>query len=546
MLSFDASFFHNLSLGIWRSDVVAFLLVVFLVRLFLKSRSRIRSTQLHGPKSNNVLFGVLPQVSPMSGGMDNYFKRAIADYGTVFNLPSGFGRQDLVVCDAKAISHILSRDTFTYYRPAFARVLTDILFGQGIFSFENDGHRRLRKALTPAFSNAAIRSYIETFNDNSFKMKAAWDSIIDAVAGGSATIEVQQWMNNLALENLGRTGFSHHFGALEGKRPELIDAFDSFQSPGNMGFASKMVFLLSTNFPVLLNLPTKHTKMMRRVRYAMKGIADDVLEKAKAELETNAAGEKITDKSIVGLLVKAESTSGNLSMTSEEVLAQMNSLFFAGYETTSITLTWALIELCRNPQVQEKLRQEVNTKLQGADPTWEEITLGLPYLDAVTQETLRVHGPVHNIRREAFEDDVLPLSKPVQTTSGTSTSEIIVAKGQGIHIPTTCINTSEDLWGPDAAEYKPERWLGELSPGAQAIQGHHHVLSFGEGQRFCLGRHFALANFKSALVNLVRHYSFELPNGKDTIIGKHFGAINRPKVEGEKGPRVPLLIRRVD
>jgi cytochrome P450 len=65
-----------------------------------------------------------------------------------------------------------------------------------------------------------------------------------------------------------------------------------------------------------------------------------------------------------------------------------------------------LIELCRHPEVQEKLREEVNQL--GGDPTWEQITLGLPYLDAVTQEVLRMHMPVDNILREVNHLPGLP------------------------------------------------------------------------------------------------------------------------------------------
>ena len=75
-------------------------------------------------------------------------------------------------------------------------------------------------------------------------------------------------------------------------------------------------------------------------------------------------------------------------------------------------------------------------------------------------------------------------------------SEIVIAKGESIHIPIGYINMSEELWGPDVRELNPERWLKDLTPGVQAIQGHHHLMSFSDGPRFCLGRHFALANFK--------------------------------------------------
>ena len=65
-------------------------------------------------------------------------------------------------------------------------------------------------------------------------------------------------------------------------------------------------------------------------------------------------------------------------------------MVIAGYETTSIALTWALIELSRNQDIQSKLRAEL-AEVGDADLTWEDLTTHLPYLDAVVNETLRIH-----------------------------------------------------------------------------------------------------------------------------------------------------------
>ena len=65
-------------------------------------------------------------------------------------------------------------------------------------------------------------------------------------------------------------------------------------------------------------------------------------------------------------------------------------------------------------------------------------------------------------------------------------------------MPIGYMNTSTALWGADAREFRPERWLDAdgIPRGAQAIQGHRHLLTFVDGQRMCLGRGFALAEFK--------------------------------------------------
>ncbi|RXW15842.1 hypothetical protein EST38_g10012 [Candolleomyces aberdarensis] len=461
------------------SDIVAILLFIFVVRLIKNSRSRVHTTKLQGPPGDNFFVGLFPAISGVNEPLKAFEKWA-KQYGTVFSVPMGFGRQDVMIWDIKAVAHILAQDTFVYEQPNFTRVLLDNMAGRGIFSVENDDHLR--------------------------------------------------------LENLGISGFGHHFGALSSPdtniKPKIMEVFESFESPQKSRLISRVFFFLGPMFPILLNLPTQNTLIMRNIKYSMKKIADDLLERTKREMMMDAGDEKAggSDKSIIGLLIKAESSLGGLTMTPGEVLAQ-----------------WALIKLSRHSEVQEKLREELNQL--GGDPTWEQITLGLPYLDAVTQEVLRMHTPVDNLLRETQQDDVVPLSKPIHTSTGELVSELVIAKGQGLHIPLVLINNSKEIWGPDFKEFKPERWLDPdttLMSDAKAIQGHHHIMSFSDGPKFCLGRHFALANFKTSLANLVRRYTFEMPNGKDTVIERHLCIIPRPKLAGEKGPNVPLRAQRID
>ena len=164
-------------------------------------------------------------------------------------------------------------------------------------------------------------------------------------------------------------------------------------------------------------------------------------------------------------------------------------------------MTWALIELCKHPEKQEILRKEL-ARFQGSDPTWDELWSGLPYLNGVVQETLRLHPPLAGIVRVASEDDVIPLTSPITAATGETVSYITIAKGTTVNCSVAYINQAEELWGPDGKEFKPERWLvnenGEdgVGEGAKTIQGYQHILTFSDGPRLCIGKNFALGNFK--------------------------------------------------
>ena len=104
-------------------------------------------------------------------------------------------------------------------------------------------------------------------------------------------------------------------------------------------------------------------------------------------------------------------------------------------------------------------------------------------------------GPV-----QAIEDDVIPLSEPVRTKSGELVDSLTIAKDTLVTVSTESMNHSAAMWGEDAKIFRPSRWLEDGQPGipakAKEIQGHRHLLTFGDGPRACLGKNFAVAEFK--------------------------------------------------
>ncbi len=92
------------------------------------------------------------------------------------------------------------------------------------------------------------------------------------------------------------------------------------------------------------------------------------------------------------------------------------SFLVAGHETTSNSTMWCLFALTQAPYVQRKLRDELMSV--GTDtPTMDEL-MALPYLDAVTRETLRLHSPVPITARVATKDDVIPVNTPYTDRNG--------------------------------------------------------------------------------------------------------------------------------
>ncbi|KAG2364259.1 cytochrome P450 [Suillus spraguei] len=507
-------------------------------------RWRLKTTQLRGPPRTSFIYGVSHDLSS-SQDYAAMYERWATEYGVAYMIPSVLGQSRIVLCDPRAIAHFYARDTWTYVQMPLTTVIREALIGRGLLWAEGEAHRRQRKALTPAFSNAAIRKLTSVFYDSAYKVKGAWDVVIESSKDSDAVIEVQNWMNHVSLDTVGIAGFSHDFGSLDGKRSSVTEVFGSFNNNQQASAVNQTLFLLASAFPVIIKTPSKRKNLIKKLSATMGEICNELLIRSRQEKDVDMSG-KDEEKSIIGLLIKSESQDAELHMSEEEVMAQMKVLLLAGYETTSISLTWALIELSRHPDVQTSLREELLAF--GPDPTYDQFKANLPYLDAVVHEVLRLHPPLGVFTRVAAVDDVIPLSEPVCTVSGKMIDSISVAKGTLITISTAAINRSSTIWGPDAKEFKPDRWLTEdgITGKAKEVQGHRHLLTFVDGPRTCLGKDFAITEIKAVLSVLVKSFVFEMRDGLDTEVEIARGLMRRPRVVGEDGVGVPLRVRRYE
>ncbi|KAI6154180.1 cytochrome P450 [Pisolithus tinctorius] len=326
----------------------------------------------------------------------------------------------------------------------------------------------------------AIRQLLPVFYHSAYKAKAAWESLIDANDGHSTVIDVQNW-----LDSIGLAGFSHDFGSLDGKTNSVADVFTTFEG----SVPNSTLLLLATVFPLLTYVPTSRGDLFGDMNRTLADISRKFLERSKEEKEAGIVDGK-DDKSIIGVLLKAKDSGTDVQLSVEEILAQ-----------------------------------------------YDQLTNNLPYLDAVVHETLRFHPPLDEFVRQAAEDDVIPLSEPVRTRSGRVVNSISVTRGTRIGISTACINRSVAIWGADAKR-------GSIPKKAQEMQGYRHLLTFIDGPRTCLGKGFAVAEFKTVMFTLIKNFVLEMRDGPDTKIEMTMGILSRPRVVGEAGTKVPLRVRR--
>jgi len=226
-------------------------------------------------------------------------------------------------------------------------------------------------------------------------------------------------------------------------------------------------------------------------------------------------------------------------------------LTLAATETTSSALSRVLHLLTLHPEAQDKLRKEFRDACHNNEELTHDDLVSLPFLEAVCRETLRLYPPATGVIRTALSDVILPLSAPIHDVDGRKIQEVFVPKDTNVYIHIYNLNRDPSIWGLDAADWKPERWLEPLPESVREahIQGvYANMMTFIGGPRACLGFKFAQLEIKVALSQLIPAFRFE-PTGAE--IAWLFDSVSRPSVKGSVAslesssiPTLPILISR--
>nr|QWK52359.1 cytochrome P450 96A8-4 [Isatis tinctoria] len=177
----------------------------------------------------------------------------------------------------------------------------------------------------------------------------------------------------------------------------------------------------------------------------------------------------------------------------------------AARDTIASTLTWFFWLLSENPQVVTKIHDEIQENLprsrNGQErPAYDPAELDkLVYLHGALCESMRLYPPVPFQRRSAIKQDVLPSGHKVDANST-------------IMIFVYAMGKMRAVWGEDALEFKPERWVS--STGGIRHEPSYKFFAFNAGPRTCLGRNMAMTQLKTVVVEVLQNYDIEVVRGQ--------------------------------
>ncbi|WP_437969745.1 cytochrome P450 [Sorangium sp. So ce260] len=186
-------------------------------------------------------------------------------------------------------------------------------------------------------------------------------------------------------------------------------------------------------------------------------------------------------------------------MTSQQLRDEAVTMFLAGYETTSVSLAWALRLLVEHPDVLRALEAEVDAALGDRRPGFADVPR-LPLALAVFQEALRLYPPAYWIPRAAIEDDEI--------------DGFHIPAGTMVGVMSYVLHRHPDFW-ESPGRFDPGRFAPERARGRHPLS----FVPFGIGQRQCVGKEFALMEGQLILARIVQHYRLSAVPGRTTRLG---------------------------
>lgn len=346
----------------------------------------------------------------------------------------------------------------------------------------------------PAFSYRHIKDLYPSFWSKSVEMVSVIEEHLESKkASGDNTVQVSNWASRATLDIIGVAGMDHDFESLRDPENSLNQSYREVTSPPSLFDKILIVVgMLLIHPKYLRKLPTKRNKEIERGGEVIRNVARQMIRQKKAKMEDPTAE---TGVDIVSVALRSG------TFDEENMVDQLMTFLGAGHETTATALQWAVYALCKHPEMQTRLREEVRTNLRScffSDPNSisAEVFDNLPYLNAVCNEVLRFHPSVPMTIRKATRD--------------TSLVGQFIPKDATFVLSPEIINHMEELWGPDAGQFKPDRFLGPRKANTGGAISNYALLTFLHGPRSCIGQGFAKSELACLIAATVGRFHMEL------------------------------------
>jgi cytochrome P450/NADPH-cytochrome P450 reductase len=380
------------------------------------------------------------------------------------------GRSIIMVASEEYVRELCDETRFRKLISTPLRNVQDFS-GNGLFTAEtNDPEwEKAHRILLPAFGMGAMKGYFEPMLELAEQMLDKWERM-----PASEEIDVSDDMTRLTLDTIGLCGFDYRF--------------NSFFSDSMHPFVDSMVSALKEAMDRLHRLPFMTELMFgTRRKYNedvanMNAIVDAVIQERKQHPEL------ASKKDLLSLMLNGRDPVTGEGLSDINIRYQIITFLIAGHETTSGLLSFAMYYLLKHPAVRAKAFEEVDRVLGQDTPTFEKLH-ELRYLRQILHESLRLWPTAPAFAVTPLED----------TTLG---GRYNLRAGEKCSILIPCLHRDKEVWGENASIFDPENF----APEKESLRPQHAFKPFGNGQRACIGRQFAMQEAVLALTLLLQRY----------------------------------------
>ena len=369
--------------------------------------------------------------------------------------------------------------------------------GNGLFTsyFDEPEWGNAHRILMPAFNPTALKGMYSGMTDIAEQLMLKWTRTRD-----DEPVDIPGDCTRLTLDTIALCSFSYRF--------------NSFYSEELHPFVSAMVNGLKdsgkrSHLPGWMNtLNVRGTRRYWRDIKTMEETVDALIAERKDHPTPSG------NKDVLDVMLNAKDPKTGEKLSDENLRYQLITFLIAGHETTSGLLSFVVYELIRHPHVADKARAIVDEVLGGRFPEYDDLK-DLGYLDQILREALRLYPTAPAFGVNPYEETVLGADEKHDGIRVTPEDTLLIMLGR--------MHRDPEVWD-EPEEFRPERFDFE---NAKKIP-QHAWKPFGNGQRSCLGRAFALQEATMVLALMLQHFEFEFydPHYKLDVID---GLTSKPK-----------------
>jgi cytochrome P450 / NADPH-cytochrome P450 reductase len=347
--------------------------------------------------------------------------------------------------------------------------------GDGLFTADTSepNWSKAHNILLQPFGNRAMQSYHPSMVDIAEQLVHKWERL-----NADDEIDVVHDMTALTLDTIGLCGFDYRF--------------NSFYRRDYHPFVESLVRSLET-IMMIRGLPLENLWMQKRRSDLAADVAfmNKMVDAIVAERRRNAEAAQ-DKKDMLGAMMTGVDRSTGEQLDDVNIRYQINTFLIAGHETTSGLLSYTLYALLKHPDILKKAYEEVDRVLGpdvNAKPTYQQVT-GLTYITQILKEALRLWPPAPAYGISPLKDE---------TIGG---GQYRLKKGTFITILVTALHRDASVWGPNPDTFDPENFSRE----AEAKRPVNAWKPFGNGQRACIGRGFAMHEAALAIGMILQRF----------------------------------------